>query len=123
MAFCESIGLTAYTDRYGSSTCQGMVNLWDQVVDHTLKRIEAERSCDRGAQIRVGVEVVKYPPPIGSFQVLNAADPQSARCHQSPAGVHGSGRHIRIGIELHPAGWHVSAGQRLKQPCETTRMA
>ena len=48
-----------------------MLNLGDEVVDHTLEGIKAERLDNRSSQIRVGVDIVKYSAPIGRFQVFD----------------------------------------------------
>ena len=49
-----------------------------QIIDHPLERVETEGLADGSAKIGVGVDVVEDQATVRGFQILDAADVESA---------------------------------------------
>jgi len=79
-------------------------DLGDQEIDHSFEWIETEGLSDRGAEIRVCVDVIKYEATISSLQVLDPTYVQTAGSHQFFAGLHSCGRNILIRIKFNRLG-------------------
>ena len=76
-----------------------------QKIDHTFERIEPERRGNRRPQVRVRVDVVKDPPPVVCFQILDHTYVEPGSPDNPLRRVHGILGHIGVRIKLYRGGF------------------
>src|SRR5688572_32348776 len=78
-----------------------LLHLARQERDDTVEGIEAKCFCDRGAQVRVCVDVVEHAPTVRRFQVLDSADVQPGRAHDRLSYLDSLARHLAVRVKLY----------------------